>query len=74
MQKGMAVITASGRATIVKAVEMMELADEELESGSLAREVGEKLTEVGTQLMAQSHVAFAQHYAEDAISRIIGRK
>lgn len=73
VEKGQAVISVSGRAIIVKAVEIMEASDQQVEPGTLAREVGEKLTEVDAQLMVQGHVAFGKHYIEDAIARITRR-
>lgn len=72
--KGQAVIGVSGIANATKAVEMMETINLGLEPGSLARELGEKLTEIHAQLLAQGQVALSKHYLEDAISRVTNKR
>jgi hypothetical protein len=70
VDRGMASLSVYGRHVITKAVSDMEQMDRELPVGSLAQEVGETLTQLGAQLMAEAHVAISQNYIQTSIARL----
>lgn len=67
---GMAALSVIGRRAVTQAVLLNEQADARLPARSLAREVGENLTVISAQTMAEGFVALMNNYTQAAVARI----